>query len=115
MLLCSMQGIGSNTLDKIVVKLNIFYRLLVCVCGKGKGVWGRGWGCMRVYVHVVWFQFTINNSLLLISKTVWTNSADEKLKKFFLKFPENSFDISCKLSPEETVCMKCQSLFSGKK
>ena len=24
------------------------------------------------------------------------------------------FDISCKLSPEKTICMKCQSLFSGK-
>ena len=24
------------------------------------------------------------------------------------------FDISCKLSPKETVCMECQSLFSGK-
>ena len=24
------------------------------------------------------------------------------------------FDISCKLTPEETVCMKCQNLFSGK-
>ena len=25
-----------------------------------------------------------------------------------------SFDVSCKLSPKETVCIKCQSLFSGK-
>ena len=24
------------------------------------------------------------------------------------------FDISCKSSPKETICMKCQSLFSGK-
>ena len=23
------------------------------------------------------------------------------------------FDISCKLSPEETVCVKCQSIVSG--
>ena len=39
---------------------------------------------------------------------------------FFLFFPENriwyfmQIDISCKLSPLETVCMKCQILFSGK-
>ena len=26
-----------------------------------------------------------------------------------------SFDISCKLSPQETICMKCQNLFSVKK
>ena len=24
------------------------------------------------------------------------------------------YDISCKLSPKETICMKCQILFSGK-
>ena len=32
----------------------------------------------------------------------------------FLFSPENRFDISCKLSPKETICMKCQNLFSGK-
>ena len=31
---------------------------------------------------------------------------------FFLFFPEIGFDISCKLSPKETICMKCQILFS---
>ena len=33
---------------------------------------------------------------------------------FFLFFPDTGFDISCKLSPKETICMKCQNLFSGK-
>ena len=42
------------------------------------------------------------------------NSADDKLVIFFLFFPENSFDISCKLSSLETICMKYQNLFSGK-
>ena len=28
---------------------------------------------------------------------------------------KTGFDISCKLSPKETICMKCQILFSGKK
>ena len=27
---------------------------------------------------------------------------------------ETGFDISCKLSPVETICMKCQILFPGK-
>ena len=27
---------------------------------------------------------------------------------------KTGFDISCKLSPLETFCMKCQNLFSGK-
>ena len=29
-------------------------------------------------------------------------------------FPKIGFDISYKLSPVETICMKCQILFSGK-
>ena len=41
-------------------------------------------------------------------------SADDKLVIFFLFFPKTGFDISCKLSPMETICMKCQNLFSGK-
>ena len=33
----------------------------------------------------------------------------------FLIFPRKTgFDILCKLSPVETICMKCQILFSGK-
>ena len=40
------------------------------------------------------------------------NSADNILKYFSWKI---DFDISCKLSPKETTCMKLQSLFSEKK
>ena len=43
--------------------------------------------------------------------TLWANSADDKLMIFF---PETGFDISFKMSQLETVCMKCQILFSGK-
>ena len=32
----------------------------------------------------------------------------------FLFSKEISFDISCKLSPMEKICMKCQILLSGK-
>ena len=28
-------------------------------------------------------------------------------------YQETGFDVSCKLSPLETVCMKCRILFSG--
>ena len=54
-------------------------------------------------------------------------SADDILKYFLIFsqkkkalifsyfFPrKKGFDISCKLSPKETICLKCQSLFSGK-
>ena len=38
-------------------------------------------------------------------------SADNILKYFYL-FQKIGFDISCKLSPLEMICMKYQSLFS---
>ena len=34
---------------------------------------------------------------------------------FFLFSQKTSFDILCKLSPVETICMEYQILFSGKK
>ena len=47
------------------------------------------------------------NTFLTYIPTVWPNSAEHKLI-FSLFFPEN------KLWQEETICMKYQSLFSGK-
>ena len=50
---------------------------------------------------------------MAICINLMADSADDKLKfsYFFLK---TGFDIPCKLSPLETLCMKCQNLFSGK-
>ena len=42
-------------------------------------------------------------------------SADENLKYSSYFFPKIGCEISCKLSPKETICMKCQILFSMKK
>ena len=43
-------------------------------------------------------------------------SADDNWKYFFSYFSlKIGSDISCKLSAEETICIKCQHLFSGKK
>ena len=43
------------------------------------------------------------------------NSADDTLKYFSYFSQKTGFDISCQLSPQETIGMKCQSLFSGEK
>ena len=43
-----------------------------------------------------------------------SNSVINKEVMVYLFFPENRFDISCKLSPVETICMKYQSLFLRK-
>ena len=38
-----------------------------------------------------------------------------QIDDIILIFPrKQGFDISCKLSPMKTICMKCQNLFSGK-
>ena len=36
------------------------------------------------------------------------------LKCFSYFYKKTGFDISCKLSPFETICRECQNLFSGK-
>ena len=33
---------------------------------------------------------------------------------FLFFFQKTGYDISCILSPKETICMKCRILFSGK-
>ena len=41
-------------------------------------------------------------------------SANNILKYFSFLSKRIGFDISCKPSPDATICMTCQSLFSGK-
>ena len=57
----------------------------------------------------------------LTLSTLWANSADNKLiseTKYFFLFlfflQKTGFDTSCKLSPKETICIKCQSLYFRK-
>ena len=45
--------------------------------------------------------------------TLWANSVDDKLCYFSYFSQKIVFDISCKLSPWETICMKSQTLFSN--
>ena len=49
-----------------------------------------------------------------LNTTFLANSADNKLKYFSYLSKRTGSDISCKLSPVETICMKYQILFSGK-
>ena len=42
-------------------------------------------------------------------------SAGDILKLFSYFHQKTGCDITCKLSPLETICMKCQILFSGKR
>ena len=42
------------------------------------------------------------------------NFSKQHFQIIFLFFPENRFDMSCKFSPKETICMKCHILFSRK-
>ena len=61
----------------------------------------------------LWVKFSADGILKYFSyfsqKTGFDISC--KLSPFFQK---TGYDILCKLSPKETICMKCQILFSGK-
>ena len=52
--------------------------------------------------------------LALTFTTLWANAADNKLIIVSLFSRKIGFDFSCKLSPKETICMKCQTHFLGK-
>ena len=45
---------------------------------------------------------------------LWANSADDKMIHFLISSHRIGLNISCKLSPQEIICMKYQSLVSGK-
>ena len=53
-------------------------------------------------------------AITLTLSTLWAHSTEDELMIFFVFFQKIRFDISCKLSPQEAICMKCRILFSGK-
>ena len=57
----------------------------------------------------------IQGRQLFMPSTLGKNFSKRHFEIFFTFFPWAGFDISCKLSPMETICMKFQILFSGKK
>ena len=50
--------------------------------------------------------------LTLTFTTLWADSADDKLMTFSYFSQKTGFDIAYKLSPMETIYVKCQNLFS---
>ena len=71
---------------------------------------------MMVFWNIFLFLFfsskqdvTIHANCLLRRQYVW-----QVKSFFFFFFQKTGFDNSCKLSPQETVWMKCQILFPGK-
>ena len=66
----------------------------------------------NIYTSII--SGAIANSVLTIT-TLWAFSADDKLIMVYFSYfyKKIGFDISCKLSPYETICMKC-ILFSVK-
>ena len=63
-----------------------------------------------------WVSLSHNQHLHMTKRlALWVKfSADDILKYFSYFSQKTGFDISCKLSPLETICMKCQILFWGK-
>ena len=59
-------------------------------------------------------KLTHANCYFLTLTTLWSDSAADKWV-IFLFSQKTGYDISCTLSPLDTICLKCQILFSGKK
>ena len=87
-------------------------------CHHGKGMWNID----HHYLNSD-FKWQLTNScfqissacVLLTLSTLGKNFGKQHFELFFLIFPrKKDFDSSCKLSPVETIYMKCQILFSGK-
>ena len=57
---------------------------------------------------------SVLTSRALTFTTLWANSADDNWWYFSYFSQKTGFDISCKLSPMETICMKCQNCFLEK-
>ena len=68
---------------------------------------------LRCDARVATYRILVARILTLIM--LWADSADDKLVIFFIFTQKIGSDTSCKLSPEETICIKCQVLFSRKK
>ena len=75
----------------------------------------------------VWNQDMLQNIILFHNKwngiimivfsclVLWVKFSADAIQKYFSYFSQKTgFDISCKLSTIETICMKCQNLFSEK-
>ena len=59
-----------------------------------------------------WFLFSIHPLTFMTLRAMIQQTTNWWYFSYFSQKTE--FDISCKLSPLETICMKCQILFSGK-
>ena len=54
-----------------------------------------------------------DGSILLMLSALGKNFSRKHTEIFFSYFSQKTrFDISCKLSPLETICMKCQGMLS---
>ena len=70
-----------------------------------------GSGTAKSVVSYLFIE-NILSSILKIS-TLGKISADDILKYLLYFSQKTGFDMSCKLSPMETICMKFRILFSG--
>ena len=79
------------------------------------GVWWKHKGLRSKVVPGLKHGSRHGNVLELTFTTLLAISGDDKLVIFSYFSQKTGFDISCESSPKETICMKCQNLFSGKK
>ena len=91
--------------------LDISYTILCChfiLLNPSPMPWLSLWYVIALLKERIW-PFRQNMSIKLMLSTLG------KILKYFSYFSQKTeFDISCKLSSSETICMKCQILFCEK-
>ena len=105
-------NVSHNQLNMIPAEISACTRLVTLVANNNKLIsFPAPWDCPLVCIYskpvTCWHPY----SLLAL----WVKFSADDILKYFSNFSQKTgFYISCKLSPLETVCMKCLILFFRK-
>ena len=69
------------------------------------------WGLRGTKLYRRVFVMLTTSIKVICSKSLQSRFNRRQTDDIFLIFPKKGFDISCKLSTKEIICMKCQRLF----
>ena len=103
-------------LTKLVLGFNRWIWYATRSCSKQTGIWHPNpWSIFLGVQEYMYLKIYMSKFLcFLMLSALGKKSSRQHTEIFFLFFPGNSLNISCKMSPMEIICMKSQILFPGK-
>ena len=85
--------------------MNLVFNLFIKLIGTDR--------CNTVFHGIVWTPYHL--TVLTKCLALWVKFSVDDILKYFSDFSQKTgFDISCKFSLLEKICMECQRSFSGK-